>query len=55
MSRTQIVERQDTPTRQMVTVAKLMALQLDPGIPAHAELLEAFERALYRLRQEDKK
>lgn len=39
-------------TRQIATVAKLMAMQLNPGIPAHKELLDALERALYRLRTE---
>ncbi|MHB1176105.1 MAG: hypothetical protein ACYCZJ_13380 [Sulfuriferula sp.] len=45
-------ERKYTATRQIATVAKLMAMQLNPGIPAHKELLDALERALYRLRTE---
>ncbi|MHB1099114.1 MAG: hypothetical protein ACYCZR_06115 [Burkholderiales bacterium] len=55
MSREHIIERKDSATRQLATIAKLMALHLDPGIPAHAELLEAFERAMFRLREESKK
>lgn len=38
--------------QQIVMVANMMALELDPANPHHAALLESLERALFRLRNE---
>lgn len=39
-------------TRQITQIAKLMAIELDPNNPRHADLLEGLERALLSLRKE---
>lgn len=52
MSREHHIIRKDIALRNLVNIARLMAIKLDPEIPGHAELLQAFERAMGQLRKE---